>query len=1227
MDTMNLGWTTTSTGSSKTTLLMGTRTLDTAQHSEDHCNGAALEDSHDIESESPWIGFKKTTALVCLISASLSLGYPNTQQPFRSPPLSIDHSPFNILERRFMSSPHYACSSVVTDQDINNKTIICYSHFTAILYRAGINIVRNFIKTTLVAVPKGLRTNQLSITTGIYTPTITPCPQDFPPPPAVLGSQPLYYLAQKFPILAEHELKMMPNKTALDYSCFIIGAMSTSYPSATTLRAVIRQFRNFIKESARQLKTTSTTAAAGDVSAASYASLELPRARIWAQAIRGLIWMKQYRRARVAIHAMQKLKIKPTGFAWRGICRGWIEEGQLDRAEALAVKVFRKPEISHDYLLDERPYYYTDMQTESILCDEKTKVRQKHRSPMRPNSAPLFLVIEALAECGEMERARHWFDQIPQHELTDLLTSAMVAGYLRVDQKEKSQEVIQIMARCGVKPTAIVFNPLVEHAVKNVGMEAAEDLVKVMTNLRIFSNLFTFRILVRGYIAAGQKDKALECLDRMRSLGVETDRGLGRIFLKGLWQIGELHPGDNGPSAICVENRTPETKDGLRLEDLSFVGKPGWGQRCIKWIQGRNVELAEEALHLALDLEPSRFDFEGVHVIMALANKQEMARARHWFNRLMSPHCIESYRADGRDQNDSALVDLANRLVSGYIRARQPSDAQAVIGIMSQQGIRLTVETTNLILRWTTMQEEMEDAEGLAQRMAQSGILPNQETFEILCQGYASRGSLESLQDCLTRMEEAGFGGRAQSRSMMEIRKYLLGQQPFSLTTSPASTPAFSAPSIIDSLCARWIEQDQMTRAEEFISHLASNPNVPPSMIPYATLIQGWIDQSQRYPISSAAIQAIAQPRINMSSSEDLERQSVIGNSASSSVPSSESFDREVRIGQENVMKMRKARYWFDQVPEQERTLDLLNRMINGYMTLGQEYESEELILWMASREIKPNIVTYNHILEHTIQRLNMSAAEGLVRQMLKGGIEPNLDTWNLLIRGYALRGELKYALQCLDIMTGKVHDSTASTSAAAAMGARSSKSKKREIIEGYDRETLDVAVESGEESDEESYEFHLKDDFVQHQQRRFKMGMSSKSVFQPNEVTEQLILSGFGSDFNPLQGQGDCTRALELYKERSARQGQQKEQLLQTLSDLKPHSSTLSSVTLGAEGGDEDEWVLDQFEASQNMDGLLDSEAGMTDIDWKDELKWEELMEVERRRERELSGRSSYTY
>ncbi|KAF9949187.1 hypothetical protein BGZ72_008993 [Mortierella alpina] len=1038
----------------------------------------------------------------------------------------------------------------------------------------------------------------------------------FPPAPAVLGSQPLYYLARRFPVLAEQELKAIPNKTALDYSSFLIGAMSTSYPSATTLRAVVRQFRNFLKESSRQLKLASGS----EIPSSSH--LELPRARIWTQTIRGLIWLKQYRRARVAIHAMQKLGIKPTGYAWSGICRGWIEQGQLDRAEALAFNVFSKPEMSHDYHMEEKPYYFPDMH-ENTGKSGKSKstgsaARRSHRSPMSPNSAPLFLVIEALAECGEMERARHWFDLIPEYEMTDMLTSDMVAGYLRVGQQDKAQEVIRIMARCGVRPTAIVFNPIVEHAVKHVSMEAAEEMVQDMVKLGIFLNLYTYKILVRGYIDAGQRDNALECIDRIRASGVETDRALGRILLEGFWRIGELRQGDHGPPAVCDTNRTRVMREEMQMESLEFVSKPGWSQRCIEWIQSNKFELAEEALHQSLDSRPSGLDVDAVKVIKALADRHEMTRARHWFDLLLSPGHAEKHRPLGMEQDSQTLMDLVNSMVSGYIETRQPSEAEAVIGIMSRQGFQPNVDTINLILQWSTLQAEMNDAEGLVQRMIQSGISPNQQTFEILCQGYASRGALEPLQDCLTRMEEARCGGLETSQSLTELCENVLGRRPplseFEPLQSPPLTPS-STPSILDTICARWIEQDQMSRAEEFVNQLMSNPHVQLGKIPFATLIQGWINQSQLNPVSSSAIQAITNSRpgtstdvATMLSPQELESQEG-STPTSSSVPSSKSLNQEFRLRQESIARMRKARSWFDKVPEQARTLDLLNKMIGGYMALGLEHESEGLIQWMASRKIKPDVVTYNHMLEHTIQRVAMPAAEVLVREMQKGGIQPNVETWNLMIRGYVIRGQLSHALQCLDLMSGK---STTSSRAV------STRSKTRQVIESYDREILDVVVHDDERDKDHS-------DTTSQQRDRFNNHSTGTDAVQVNETTVQLILSGFGPELKPPQGQGDYARALELYRNRVQRQRQQKEQLMEGLEALSRRSSSAASQS--AAGGSEteeaeDEWIFEHLETLQELGELSGSDLGMTDHDWKNELRWEEMMEVEKGRERELSGK-----
>ncbi|KAG0368260.1 hypothetical protein BGZ54_002354 [Gamsiella multidivaricata] len=1032
----------------------------------------------------------------------------------------------------------------------------------------------------------------------------------FPPLPAVLGSQPLYYLAKRFPILAEQELKALPNKTALDYSSFLLGATRTAYPSATTLRAVIRQFRNFLKESARQLKASPST----------LVYMELPRARIWTQMIRGLIWLKQYRRARVAIHAMQKLGIKPTGYAWRGICRGWIEQGDLDRAEALAAQVFMRPEISHDYQLEEKPYYFVDM-SESA----QDPARLKHRSPMSPNSAPLCLVIEALAECGEMERARYWFDRIPKHEMTDLLTSSMVAGYLRMGLQHKAQEVIRIMARCGVKPTAIVFNPIVEHAAKNIGMEVAEELVRDMIERGIFLNLFTYKALIRGYIATGQKDKALSCLGRIGASGLETDRALGRILLDGFYDIGTLRKGDCGPPAICEVNKTQEMEDEFGMDNLEFVKRPGWSQRCIAWIQSRKYEQLEEALQQVSDLGRLRTDAEAVQVIKALTDQQEMARARNWFDQLVS--------SGGSWQDEPILEDLMHHMVSGYLQTRQPKEAEAVLWAGSQRGAQPKLDTINLMLRWSTLHGEMQDAEDMVQRMIQSNITPNLQTFDVLYEGYASRGALGSLQECMVRMEEAFPGHVDQSPSTKELRNLLFGRQEprpveeesFATPTSPTS----SSSGILDALCARWTEQDRLAQADQFVSELVSNPNVPISKIPFSTLIQGWIDQSQRNKVSSSAMQAIAQSQSRSGTSRTL-APSDSRAPTSSSVPSSESLNHEFRLRQESVGQMRKARYWFEKVPEEQRTLDLVNRMIGGYMALGLEHESEHMIQWLASHKIKPDVVTYNHILEHTVLHVTMPAAETLVNRMQKGGITPNVDTWNLLIRGYVIRGQSIKALWCLDRMTGKwTPPSSARAKLESPAQARSAKSKTREMIETYDREILDVVID--DDMPDEDIE---SDAIVPTRQARRSLRRPQDTVepvvgfVEPNEMTEQLILAGFGPELKPEQGHGDYARALELYRNRVARQKQQKEKLLQGLASLTEQNPQLrprSSLDHERDSDEEEEagWNLDHLELLKRLGGLTGTDVGMTTLDWRNELKWEEMMEMEREQERELSGRS----
>ncbi|KAG0298581.1 hypothetical protein BGZ98_000156 [Dissophora globulifera] len=1049
--------------------------------------------------------------------------------------------------------------------------------------------------------------------TGNATPQLT-----FPPPPTILGSQPLYYLARRFPILAEQELKALPVKTALDYSSFLIGAMTTSYPSVITLRAVVRQFRNFLKESGRQLVQRQQQGVSGP----SPALLELPRARIWSRTIRALIWLKQYRRARVAIHAMQRLGIKPTGFAWRMICRSWLEQGQLDRAEALAVKVFTQPNISHDYGLEERPYYFTDIQeTQLSSPNSGPAARQLRRSPMSPNTLPLSLVIQALAECGQMERARHWFDQIPPNEVTDLLTSDMVAGYLKVGQQSKAQEMIRIMARCGIKPTAIVYNPIIEHATEAVGMELAESLVKDMIELGIFLNLFTYKILIRGYISRGERGKAYECIRRMQASGVEPDRALGRTLLDGIWNLGQLRKGDLGPLGVYSLSRSPEEQSILELEDLNFVVEPGWSHRCIKWTQQRKFELVEEALQQSMDTGAFKPDIEALQVVKALVGEQEMTRARRWFDRIIN--------VEGSLQDPAMVVRTVDDMVSGYIQQHQPELAEDILSAMAERGLAPTVNAINTILQWSTLHESMEDAEGLVRRMAQSGIEPNQQTFDILCEGYAARGALDSLKECLERMEGAGFIHSDSNSSAEELRRSLFGQPnnqypPVGDHSTPNTNTPSTSSSILETLCARWVDQGRMEQADEFAVCLISNSNVPADKIPYGILIQGWINQSQRSFVSSSAAQAMAQLTSNTKAAKP--GSSSDGASwTSQAVPSSASLNAEIRVRAESVDKINKARQWFDRTPEQQRTTELVNKMIGGYMTFGLEQEAEELIHWMAAHRVKPDVTTYNHMLMHTIQQLPMLTAEGMVNKMRKGGLTPNIDTWNLLIRGYVIRGELVRALKCLDRMTAP------STPPAHSVSVPRSGSRTRKIMETYDREILDAVVHynnsDGRNDTEETADYVEKERTDGEALQRDQFAATGPCwVVEPNETTVQLILSGFGPELKPTQGEGDHERALELYRDRVARQQQQKERLFQGLESL----SALEGSKRAKRRGDseerqeieEEEQILRHLTRLSDL-GLLSSDVAMTGQDWKNELKWEETMETERERERALTGRS----
>ncbi|KAG0227327.1 hypothetical protein BGW42_003009 [Actinomortierella wolfii] len=1094
-------------------------------------------------------------------------------------------------------------------------------------------------------------------------PTLTPNTANtsvqlkFPPPPAVLGSQPLYYLAKRFPLLAEAELKQMPQRTALDYSSFVIGAMSTSYPSAATLRAVVRQFRNFLKESSGASSSLNRL----HQSTSSTTTIEPPRVRIWAQTIRALIWLKQYRRARVAIHAMQRLGIRPSGYAWRAICRGWIQHGHLDRALAIAVKVFQNPSISHDYGLDEKPYYFSDMQPQRSGQHQKGGITgaagngstsrsnndwMRHRSPMAHTSAPLFLVIEALAERGDMETARHWFDQIPQHQMTDMLTSDMVAGYLRVGQEQKAQEVIQIMARCGIKPTAIVFNPIIEHSIRNVGMEAAEEILRDMSRLGIALNLFSYKILVQGYIRAGRRDKVLECLEEIKASGLEMDRSLGRLILEAFWNLGTSRREDQPPAPL---HQPVQLEDERGLDDIEEVLKQqdvDWSKPCLGWIESKEYDKVDEALHIKLDqlsatetATISSQDREQItHVVKALLDSRELSRARHWFDVLLFN------RDTSPLANDPTCLSLMDQFIRGYFYAHQPREAEAMIQRMHDTGIRPTVETFNLALEWSmTAGAKVQESQQVLDQMRQVGLKPTRSTFEILCRGYAARGDLKRVESCVTQMKQAGFTLEDIDPALCSLIGLLQGSDQITANSPQASEGTISSSpvtSALEGLCAQWVQHRQMQRAESFVQFLIDHPQVKDEHIPWKVLIQGWIDESQDTAFGTTSLSMISTTTSSPPSSSTAQSSPLFAG-----LPTSESLVQQQKRREESLAKMARARSWFDRVVSLEKEkdedemslnesgkeyeggvldLDLCNRMVAGYMALGQEEASEEMIRLMAQHRIKPDIETYNHILDYTVRKLDMPTAENLVHKMqTRVGLEPTRETWNILIRGYVIRGRLPLALYCLDRMKGiKVSRTHNSSSAQQQQNQRQGKDP-----------------------------FGLSFDAV-----------VSREVIEPDETTLGLILAGFGPDKVPARGGGQHARALQLYRERVRRQQRQAEEILSKLeqwqsSELvepndddtnrsrEPSSSQeLTDADEQIEADEEAELVqaLDRWailsktnniahhlgrsseSSSTDSSPLSTHELFMTDWDWKSELEWEETMEMERERERELYGRST---
>uniref|UniRef100_J3LCB8 Pentacotripeptide-repeat region of PRORP domain-containing protein n=2 Tax=Oryza brachyantha TaxID=4533 RepID=J3LCB8_ORYBR len=174
-----------------------------------------------------------------------------------------------------------------------------------------------------------------------------------------------------------------------------------------------------------------------------------------------------------ALHVLQALMPKwqcfPNVVTYNCVLKGLLALGQVDRA----IQVFE------------------EMKSSSVV----------------PDSVTHAVVIKGLCDAGELEKAKSFWDNViwPSGMHDDYVYTAIFRGLSKLGKLEQACDFLYELVDCGVEPSVVCYNILVDAACKQGLKKLAYQLVKEMRRNDLSPDAVTWRIIDRLHLCSNEK--------------------------------------------------------------------------------------------------------------------------------------------------------------------------------------------------------------------------------------------------------------------------------------------------------------------------------------------------------------------------------------------------------------------------------------------------------------------------------------------------------------------------------------------------------------------------------------------------------------------------------------------------------------------------------------------------------------------------------------------------
>ena len=604
------------------------------------------------------------------------------------------------------------------------------------------------------------------------------------------------------------------------------------------------------------------------------------------------------------------------------------------------------------------------------------------------------LAIECSVRGNRMDSAFNFYKMMTEeHSLIQNTTySLLIRGYAKTHNISSAIDFFNLMKLQNQEIScSIALNSLLDALIKCDNIPKAIEILNYHLNRQNDGknavDLISFSTIIKGFAKQANIGKALELFDLMKKRGIEPDEVLFNSLLDGCSKSGQLTLALEIFNQMACFNIQASVVTYNSLIDASVRSSDlerGWqllDQMEAKGILPDNFTLS--TLIKGIKTEAQTQDLDKAFQLLDRVKKEKLFKPDEILYNVLLDSCIATKQLNKAFElfekmslSDSEVVadEISyNTLIKGCSQNRNLHQGLEIFEAMKKSKVGPNEVTYNSIIDLCIRCYRIKKAWYYLSEMKENGIMPDNFTYSTLIKGL-KRDSNQSQKSQELELEKAF--------SLLEDMKRKGAVQPDEILYN----------CVID-CCIRFHD---INRAVAVFNEMMMS-NIPPSAITYGILIKAY-GQAGQLENAFNAFQKMKE-----------------SNHKPNSVTYGCLIDACIKNNYVN-----KALEVFETMNREKIPMNTIiyTTLIKGFAKTQQLDLALKIYERMKEdKKTKPNIVTYNSLLDCAARCNDSDKANEIFMEMKEKNIKPDLITFSTMIKGYCRLNKIGSAFNILEIM------------------------------------------------------------------------------------------------------------------------------------------------------------------------------------------------------------------